>query len=568
MMSSSGRRLLLACILSVAALVAVAAPGTASAASDLGKQCSGENIKGHGSTFQAPILVKWAADFNEVEGHANKNAKACGGTQGSKGKPTVTYEHTGSNAGSGACLHGWGAESSETLKYAEFPFCGTDEAPNATQKGEIEKNKTSAEGSESESLEEIPVLQGAVVAIVHLPEGCKAKSEITVKGVKTKLGRLVFDDTSLEGIFSGKVRSWKALLANQAKTSKDPGSDALSCTGGTESTQSKEEEEKSEELHIIKYESEGKEVKLPKGEKATAAEEEAEIVTPVVRLDHSGTTHIFKSFLEQVDTEKLEMEAYPEEIGGKATGCHKALPEESEPWTSVSEACQNQRWPTAAHIVRGTESGNPGVIKRVDQVQSTVGYADLAVARELHYFSANCEKLPTECGGENKPEEQNTKFWAEVQNSKTVSVSGFSDPSTDGDVEAAENSRCKSTKFTDEAGKKFPPESTRKPWNEAKAELTESEYSICGLTYDLALRQYGFYPGLDEVSEETLGKGEANTVHDFLLWALNTSKEGGGSLEKDTDYEKLPSAIIKEAEHGVEEIGYKKAGTKEAKEKT
>ncbi len=557
MMSSSGRRLLLTCILSVAALVAVMVPGTASAnTSDLGLQCSGANIKGNGSSFQAPILKKWGAEFNEVEGLPNKNVKACGGTQGSKGKPKVEYL----SGGSGACLHGWGAESTEPLKYAEFAYCGTDEAPNPEQKKEIEKNKISGEGAEGEALEEIPVLQGAVAAIVHLPEGCKASSEITIKGVKTKLGRLVFDRASLEGVFAGKLRSWKAVLANQAKVTKDPGLDALSCTGGTVS---------GKELAAIKYENEkGEEVTLPEGTAATIAEEEAEIITPVVRLDHSGTTHIFKSFLEQVDTEKLEMEAYPVEVGGKATGCGKALPEESEPWTSVSEACQNQRWPTAAHIVRGTESGNPGVVKRVDQVQSTVGYADLAVAREFHYFSGNCEVRPTECGGENKPDEQNTKFWVEVQNTKTVTAAGFSEPGTNGDVEAAANSRCKATKYTDEAGKKFPPENTRKPWNEAKAELTETEYSICGLTYDLALRQYGFFPGLDEPSEEILGKGEANTVHDFLLWALNTTKDGGGSLEKGTDYEKLPGTIIKEAEKGVEEIGYKKPGTAGAKEKT
>ena len=83
---------------------------------------------------------------------------------------------------------------------------------------------------------------------------------------------------------------------------------------------------------------------------------------PVVRLDHSGTTHIFKSFLEQVSTAPILMETYEEEIGGKKTGCGKTLPEESEAWSEVAEACQNQRWPKEAEIVRGTESGNPGVV--------------------------------------------------------------------------------------------------------------------------------------------------------------------------------------------------------------
>ena len=49
----------------------------------------------------------------------------------------------------------------------------------------------------------------------------------------------------------------------------------------------------------------------------------------------------------------------------------------------MAEACQNQRWPKAAEIVRGTESGNPGVVKRVNEVESSIGYADLAVTRGI-----------------------------------------------------------------------------------------------------------------------------------------------------------------------------------------
>lgn len=548
----SVRRLILACTVAVAALVAVIAPGTASAASDLGLQCSGASIKGNGSSFQAPILEKWGKDFNEISGLPNKNAKGCGGTQGSKGKPKVEY----TSGGSGACLHGWHIEGTET-KYAEDPFCGTDEAPNEKQKGELEGQKT---GGEGESLETVPVVQGAVAVLVHLPSGCKAKSEVEITNKeklkeKIKLGRLVLDNTSIEGIYKGSIKSWKKLLANQAKFTGDPGADAITCVGGTLS---------GKELAAIKYENEkGEEVTLAEGEAATIAEEEAEIIAPVVRLDHSGTTHIFKAYLAQINpTEKIEMETYPEIVGGKNTGCGGELKEAPETWGEVEALCQNQRWPTAAHIVRGTEKGNPGVIARVNEVQSSVGYADLAVAREKGFFSKKGE------GGENTLGEQNTKFWAEVQNSKTPVKTGFSDPATNGDVEAAQNSRCKSTKYTEEAGKKFPPASTRKPWNAAKAELVESEYNICGLSYDLALRQYGFYPGLNEASEETLGKTEANTVHDFLLWSLSTAKEGGNSLVVNSDYEKLPSAIIEEAEDGVEEIGYKLPGTSDAKEKT
>ncbi len=499
----SVRRLIPVCVVVVAALAAAIAPGSASAESDLTEQCSGKEIKGHGSTFQAPILVKWATEFN-----TSKNIKACSGGQGSGGKPTVEYLHEGANAGSGACLHGWGAESTEEVKFGEFGFCGTDEAPNPTQKAEIESHKS---GGGEKSLETIPVLQGAVAVIVHLPKGCLAESKVEKAGKGYKLGRLVLDDTSIEGVYAGTIKTWKELLANQV-AEDGAGSDKLTCKGGT-------------------------------------AEEEKRI-TPVVRLDHSGTTHIFKSFLLQVNTEPKEMEAYPEEIGNKKTGCGAAKGEEEEKWSEVSEACQNQRWPAAAEVVRGTESGNPGVVKRVKEDESSIGYADLAVARELYFFSGKCS-VRTECGGENTQGEQKAKFWAEVQDSETPEASGFYDPSSDGDVEAAANSACGSTVYTNEAGKKFPPANTREPWNGAKAELVEEKYSICGLTYDLALRQYKYYPGTS--------KEEAQTVHDFLLWAVNPKEEGGGPLAEHTDYSKLASSIITKSQEGLKEIGFEKA---------
>lgn len=522
----TGRRFASACVVSAAAAFAVAMPTAASATTktDLGAQCSGSAIKGHGSTFQAPILVKWASEFS-----TSGNVFACAGKtgQGTEQVVKVEFLHEGSNAGSGACLHGWGAESSEPVKYKEFSFCGTDEAPNPTQKSEIESHKTGGEGN---ALETIPVLQGAVAVIVHLPAGCVAESEIEKSGKLYKLGRLVLNDSSVEGVYSGKITTWKQLIKNQEEGGA--GNDKLTCKGGTD----------------------GK----------TAAEEEEERITPVVRLDHSGTTHIFKSFLEQVDTGKLLMETYPEEVGGKKTGCGKELAESEELWTEVAEACQNQRWPKAAEVVRGTESGNPGVVKRVNERESSMGYADLAVAREFHYFSGLSEvvggkKVVVIKGGENKKGsatkvgEQNQEFWAEVQDTATPSKTGYAEPSSDGDVEKAANSNCKETSYTNEAGKKFPPENTREPWNGAKAELTEKNYAVCGLTYDLALRQYAFF---DHGGSEQATLAEATSVENFLLWALNSKPEGGGSLEKDTDYEKLSSTIIKKAETGVKEIGY------------
>jgi hypothetical protein len=60
------------------------------------------------------------------------------------------------------------------------------------------------------------------------------------------------------------------------------------------------------------------------------------------------------------------------------------------------------------------------------------------------------------------------------------------------------------------------------------------------------------------VAEEEKGKEVAQTTRDYLLWELSTKTQGGGSLIKDHDYEKVSGTIQKEAEAGVKEIGWEK----------
>lgn len=355
----SARRLLPGCVVSVAAVVALAAPGMASASSDLTHQCAGSNIKGLGSTFQLPAQEVWNPAFSS---NADTNVLACSGTQGSKEVKTVTYEASGSTAGSGACLKDFGdgaAPKYGTGATEKYPFCGTDEAPSASALEKMEEGKA-AHGTES--IESIPAVQGAVAMIVHLPEGCKAEDEVT-KGAKTfKQGRLALDDSTVLKIYRGEVTNWKQVLANQGSSANDK----LSCIGGV-------------------------------------TEEETPIKV-VVRTDKSGTTHIFKSYLAQVE-EALGLAKWGAEEFGKIeeenkleeNACGKTLAAgELKTFKEVQEGCENQRWPSAAHIVRPEApgkkgyKGNQGVIYEVGNNPSSIGYADLAFARDEGYFSANC----------------------------------------------------------------------------------------------------------------------------------------------------------------------------------
>ncbi len=142
MKSLSARRIVPACAMAAVAAAALAAPGAASAS--LGEKCSGENIIGNGSSFQKLAQVSvWSPGFN-----SSSNAAACSGAQGSGGKPTVTYESTGSGTG----MEKWGLNK-HAVETGKYGFVATDEPPNAAQKAEIEAGTKT-------TVETIPVVQG------------------------------------------------------------------------------------------------------------------------------------------------------------------------------------------------------------------------------------------------------------------------------------------------------------------------------------------------------------------------------------------------------------------------
>src|SRR5674476_213656 len=170
----SARRLVPVCILSAATVAALVVPGAASAS--LGTQCSGPNITGQGASFQKLAeQTVWTPGFN-----TSTSKSACSGTQGTKAKPTVTYNSTGSGAG----LESYGVNGHVPDYSATNGFAASDEAPDAKQKEEIESHEISLI---PETLESIPVVQGADAVIVNLPTNCVATS-------KKDAGRLELDN--------------------------------------------------------------------------------------------------------------------------------------------------------------------------------------------------------------------------------------------------------------------------------------------------------------------------------------------------------------------------------------
>jgi ABC-type phosphate transport system substrate-binding protein len=436
MMSLSARRFMPACALSVAAVAALVTPGAASAAGKLGVQCSGTNITGEGSSLQKLAQqTVWGPDFN-----ISKNGKACSGTQGSTGKPTATYTSVGSGAG----MEAWGLNGHAFE--GTNGFVGTDEPPSQAQTEEIE---THAKEAKSNTLETIPVLQGAVAIIVRLPNNCQGTSTVSP-------GRLVLDNVTLQKIWNGEITEWSSLHEGGDELINIPGN-KVNCNPAT-------------------------------------------AINRVVRKDQSGTTAIFKKYLGLINPEKNIVG----ELGwGELVGTHST------------------EWPGT--VLKPTETGGGALVSLVSNTASSIGYANLADVRSNGTFAG-----PT--GGS-----KTKRFWVEIQNNGLEQEEEtYSDPSTNGDTKTVANSNCANTEYTN-GEVPFPPASTLEPWNEVTTSTAETNYTLCGLTYDLTFREYSKYPGT------TLE--QATTVNNYINWVLATGTEGGQVEIKNHDYLGLPTAL-------------------------
>ena len=399
-----------------------------------------------GAPIEAAGSSLQAVDQDQVwnpDFNKSKAAGACSGKQGTKGTPTVTYKSTSSGKGFAA----W----HEKLEYGALGYIGTDNTVNQTEKEELEAEGTS-EGPASTVLT-IPVAQAAVAIVVNLPEGCEAKSKVT--------GRLALSQKALEGIYSGSIKTWGAIT--------EDGDELAQVVGGP------------------------------------TCNKEASI-TPVVRKDASGTTHIFKRFLNWTDPNALKTKS------GEKT------------WNELSELGNSTLWPETITPAEG-EKGS-GLLKKVAETPSSIGYAVLAEARELGFAP--------ESGGPGKQ-----KFWVELENTNKKGKATYSDPSSNGDAKELSNSNCKKTVYTN--GKaSFPPPSVKSTWNEVTTEQFSKSYALCGLTYDLALSNAAKY----KVDGTT--QGEATTVENYLQFVVE--KKGGQKEIANHDYLALPSNVLTRAD--------------------
>jgi ABC-type phosphate transport system substrate-binding protein len=424
-----------------AALVALMAPGSA-LAKKVVTQCSGENVAGQGASLEAVALGVWDKAFNE-----STDKYACNGAQGTKGTPKITFTNTGSGQG----LESWGEFGKVATNYGPTNgYIGTTETPNSATLAEIASHETPVT---PEQLATVPTVQLAIAVYVNLPTGCTAATSTSASG------RLVLNQSTLEGIFSGAITKWSQI---------SEGGDALS------------------------------------GPSCTPA---SDTITPVVRFDQAGSTHILKRFLGLIDTGTLPT----------AKG--------AESWDELSEGEENVNWPTALALVRPAKKGDAEEAAKVAATPGSIGYSNLAELRATGKFSKTGE------GGAGT-----SKFWVEVQNESKSGKIKYQDPATNGDIEATAGANCKKTVYSNGASP-FPPPAVTEPWNEVTTKTTEKTYPLCGFAYVLTVKKYSLFPGTTV--------GEAQSVKDFLQYV--TDKKGGQTAIAGHDYEALPSKVAKES---------------------
>jgi ABC-type phosphate transport system substrate-binding protein len=380
----------------------------------------------------------------------------------------VTYTPDGSGAG----LRSWGSESksgSEVSFSSENSFVGTDEPPNPGQQQEIQKQENPLT---EETLDTIPVAQESVAIIVNLPSGCVATT--TTTGVES---RLALSDKQLQGIYSGEVTKWGEITGD--------------------------------------------------GDSLSPASCDNEPITPIVRADQSGTTHILKRFLGLIDPNPLRT------ASGEKT------------WGQLSEGALNTVWPESAKTVHASATGGSGLIAKVLEVPGSVGYVNLAEARESAAF------VPT-AGGAGKP-----TFWVWLE--KGASGSGekekltYAEPATNGEVAAKGEANCAKTAYTN-GEEPFPPPSVTYAWNEVTTSVPKTDsveqkdYPLCGLTYDLAFSSYS------DLEAKGARSAAATTIHDYLSYVVE--KAGGQKELGGSDYAALPKSVAVIAERGAKGVGF------------
>ena len=222
-------------------------------------------------------------------------------------------------------------------------------------------------------------------------------------------------------------------------------------------------------------------------------------IKPIVRFDQSGTTHIFKSYLGLINGSALTTKAG------------------SETWQQLSEGKLNTEWPRQLNVEKPAAKGGGEEMNKVIATPGSIGYVNIAEAR-TKFAAGNA-----------------AQFWVEVQDGEKGTGSKvkikYADPASNGYSPTVAEANCKKTVYTSYEGKPFPPPAVTAPWNFVTTATSEKAYTLCGLTYDLALTNYSLVGAPIT---------EATSVENYLSFVTD---KGGQKAIANADYLALPKEV-------------------------
>jgi ABC-type phosphate transport system substrate-binding protein len=502
MRRKSSIRLALSAAGSVVALAAIV-PGASQAsyfeAANTGICKGADNVFALGaSTQRSALLDGWGATLGQPSpggpnalgfGYdASLDYADCGvfKTPADGGTKSINYRATGS----GSCIDAVGAKSAnDPRNYVEgvapnqtttsnISFCGSDDPPTEQQIAWAEQGPPvhSADGQ----LLTIPVAQIAVGVQVRLPDGCQVADSS-----KRQLSR---DQINLA--FEGVSSTWGDLF-------------------GTNMT------------------ADGTVAGL------TGAQCRAKQFTRVVRFDSSGTTFVFKRYLQ----------AASHAAGG-----------DNFDWRDPSEGgtLGNTQWP-AGNTPTTTANAN-GAGAQLDTLSALganggIGYADVATARSKGYAwdQAGSGYVAND-----------TKLW--VRSQRIADDSYISPAISNARVTSGSNAgaNCVNVQYANQVTST----NLGASWFNTTAVPTPTDYPICALTYQLAWMwgqdpQHGFAKVQSGSTE-----GEFRATKDFLRYELGVIRPGIGQGKLATlGYQKLPTDVLATAKNQVNQIGWLRAST-------
>jgi ABC-type phosphate transport system substrate-binding protein len=483
--------------LTVVVLAAFGLTAKANAAFSLGK-CAGTSITGEGGSFARDAHGQFNFSLSKIYCPSSSL--------------TVTYKPEGSGAGVTAM----------TKRELEPRFGHTDDPPTTEQVAQMNAGTTEpgkdANPNDNAKVHVVPAAVGSVVVTVNFPNGCNpeditddsfrtvSQAELTGDATKKSLLRVRFPKATFEKI-------WAQGVAGTSPVPLMKWSDLPGLSGKAPC-----------EVPIVR----------------------------VVRFDQSGTTFTLKDYLNTIKpdrewktkyattTAKILTREWPGATFGPRDDCgdKDGVAEPTDPEGPGAPGLAGD----TDQLTSNCAKGNGELLKKLKDTDGSIGYSDLATARNNNpTFAVNSASGAT-------PD----LFWTQVQNGSNQFTEPTDDPKgylTTTGIGAGphKGANCLNATFTNA------PASTLGDWSQTSGVNSAAGYGICTITYGLVFDDNAAAWGNTSTEE-----AKARTVKDYWESALTDASQ---ALLFPADYAQLPPSLLAISRAGVKQIDWNKAGS-------